>query len=67
MCVLSQHLNIAKSEVGTSTAHFLKRSEIFINRTYAVDDFVAGHLGVQIFIPVVYLSIALYTIIWGGI
>ena len=28
--------------------------------------FVAGHLGVQVFIPVGYLSTGLYTIIGGG-
>ena len=27
---------------------------------------VAGHLGVQVFIPVGHLSTALYTIIWGA-
>ena len=36
----SQHLNIAKSEIGTSTAHFFKISESYSNKTYAVDDFV---------------------------
>ena len=32
---ISQHLNIAKSEIGTSTAHFFKISESCINKTYA--------------------------------
>ena len=38
---ISQHLNIAKSEIGTSTGYFFKiLSESYINKTYAVDDFV---------------------------
>ena len=37
---ISQHLNIAKSKIGTSTAHFFKISESYINKTYGVDDFV---------------------------
>ena len=37
---ISQHLNIAKSEIGTCTAHFFKISESYINKICAVDDFV---------------------------